>query len=1148
MNFSEYFVFDETARIWRDPGAPPFDYSDGEEQERYMLEALRDVGDVSTASSELAAKVRDWPSLYHLSPRRGNIVRPFRDWFKGRRVLEIGCGCGAITRFLGEAGAQIVSVEGSPIRAAIARERTRDLENVEVIHATSEVIDRLGQFDAIMLIGVLEYARKFLGPDGTRILLRACRQQLRADGVLFLAIENRLGLKYFAGAAEDHTGAAMFGIEDRYSAEGVATFGRMELVEHLSATGYARQQWWYPFPDYKLPVSLLGEDAVAGSLPADFSAMIAEASAGDPQRPYYEVFSLERAWASIYRNGLAHDLSNSFLVLAAAGSRAPIDLPGKAFHYSVDRLPAFAKEVEIRAGADGGDLVVLNRRLFPDAPKPTSSLQPIEIPPQRFVSGKHWQHRLSLILSQPGWSREEFFDWFSHWLSALETVQSLGSRQDVDLSHPVDGAMVDAIPRNLIVDAENKPHFIDLEWRYGDEIDFGYLLFRAIYCSLWEIRSVAPPAENTPLSFSALFTYVLSRLGFTLRDAELHAYGRKESELQFLVSGRRHEDVVDVHTAKLRVVQNPVHEIPRLNEELVRKDEALLEQAREIKRLDSFVVHKGNDIEQLTVEVRRLNSHLEEKDRYIEQLTAEVRRLNLHLEEKERSFAAHAQALMAEISSLHEALRHKDAEITALNAAWETRLSVLNETLATAPVRDLGIDQRDVEIQALRCQLSAIEQTKWQRLYRTLGTRPFGMRELIKSCYLGLGILTPRPLRLRLSPMVARAKGVFAPAEAEVIPQLANKPINNGGSKHAGYIVRQEKPPLAHRPRILHVLANFMTGGSSQLVVDLYERLGHRYEQSVLTSFLPDPPAYVGIPVHEISNRNSVAPFIDYLREQQPDLIHVHYWGDVDQPWYAQAFAAAESLGIRVIENVNTPVEPFVSPTVTQYVYVSRYVRDTFGVPGAPARVIYPGSNFAHFALRPDEQPQGECIGMVYRLERDKLNEASIEPLIRVAKQKPDARILVVGGGSLLAPFQQAVEAAGVAGQFEFTGYVAYDELPLIYRRLAIFVAPVWKESFGQVSPFAMNMRVPVVGYDVGAIGEIVNDARYVAPPGDAQALARIIVGLLDNKRARCQLAVAHQQRAKEFFAVEAMIGAYYDLYKEVFATAQGKAGELVIR
>src|SRR3990172_12831701 len=98
---------------------------------------------------------------------------------------------------------------------------------------------------------------------------------------------------------------------------------------------------------------------------------------------------------------------------------------------------------------------------------------------------------------------------------------------------------------------------------------------------------------------------------------------------------------------------------------------------------------------------------------------------------------------------------------------------------------------------------------------------------------------------------------------------------------------------------------------------------------------------------------------------------------------------------------------------------------------------------------------------------------------------------------------------------------------------MSIFVAPVWKESFGQVSPFAMNLGIPVVGYRVGGLVEIVDDESLLAPPGDSDALADIIIGLLDDP-ARCQqIGERNNARAQKSYSVEAMTGAYRALYAE---------------
>jgi hypothetical protein len=69
----------------------------------------------------------------------------------------------------------------------------------------------------------------------------------------------------------------------------------------------------------------------------------------------------------------------------------------------------------------------------------------------------------------------------------------------------------------------------------------------------------------------------------------------------------------------------------------------------------------------------------------------------------------------------------------------------------------------------------------------------------------------------------------------------------------------------------------------------------------------------------------TTSPFINYFKWKQPDFVHVHYWGDVDEPWYAQAIEAARVLNIPVIENINTPIAPHFSEAVKRYVYVIMY-------------------------------------------------------------------------------------------------------------------------------------------------------------------------------------------------------------------------------
>jgi len=361
----------------------------------------------------------------------------------------------------------------------------------------------------------------------------------------------------------------------------------------------------------------------------------------------------------------------------------------------------------------------------------------------------------------------------------------------------------------------------------------------------------------------------------------------------------------------------------------------------------------------------------------------------------------------------------------------------------------------------------------------------------------------------------------------------------------APYKLRQLHPTQPARPRVLHVIANFHLGGSSRLVVDLIEGLGHAYDQTAVSDDLPVSPAYEGVSLEHHPAR-TVDAARERLRARRPDLVHVHYlahhrdkYGAHAWAWYRPWFEAAEQLGLRVIENINIPTEPYVSDSVACYVHVSDYVRHRFGRQDGRHVTIYPGSDLDRFALPAGAEVADDCLGMVYRLARDKLDERAMEPFIEAIRIRPGTRALIVGGGVSLEDYRRRVAEAGMEAAFEFTGYVEYEALPALYRRMSIFVAPVHRESFGQVTPFAMGMRLPVVGYDVGAIPEIVGDDGLLAPAGDSARLGAIAAALLDDRARRVAIGAANRARAERLFSVRAMVAAYEELYNELTSAQQ---------
>lgn len=306
-----------------------FNYTDGAQSEKYLYDVLSTSKDLSSRSRELEAQVVDWPSEYHLASTRANLLRSL-DLSNVKRVLELGCGCGSITRYLGEQRhIQVDAVEGSPSRAALARLRCKDQANVEISSANFNEIDiPSGEYDLVLFVGVTEYAGRFAeGLRDTEALQRllalgksACNDQ----GVVLVAIENRLGMKYALGASEDHYARRYVGVDNYPNSQGIRTYSRNEWLDQIKLARFGQAQLLLPFPDYKIPTLIVD----GAARPSVFKS----SSSSWNSRDYVNSFSVgdslgeneSRLWEALAQAGTLADHSNSFLWLMSE-SKSSVD-------------------------------------------------------------------------------------------------------------------------------------------------------------------------------------------------------------------------------------------------------------------------------------------------------------------------------------------------------------------------------------------------------------------------------------------------------------------------------------------------------------------------------------------------------------------------------------------------------------------------------------------------------------------------------------------------------------------------------------------------------------------------------------------------------------------------------------------------------
>lgn len=234
-------------------------YSDGA-VENELLEIVKNY--TEKEFNQIIFERKSWPILYHLSTQRQNLL----EWLpikKTDRILEIGAGCGAISGILAKKAEAVDCIELSKMRSTINAYRNKEHDNITISVGNFEDIEPniTQKYDYITLIGVLEYAQLYIASANPyEEFLTMIRKHLNKNGKIVIAIENKLGLKYWAGCKEDHVQTYFSSIENYPEKRNIRTFSKRELEEMFQKIGIDKYEFYYPYPDYKLPTTIYSKE------------------------------------------------------------------------------------------------------------------------------------------------------------------------------------------------------------------------------------------------------------------------------------------------------------------------------------------------------------------------------------------------------------------------------------------------------------------------------------------------------------------------------------------------------------------------------------------------------------------------------------------------------------------------------------------------------------------------------------------------------------------------------------------------------------------------------------------------------------------------------------------------------------------------
>ena len=498
-------------------------YCDGAVEDE-ILDIVKNYAQVEYAG--IIEERKSWPVLYHLSPLRENIV-DFIPMKKTDKVLEVGSGCGAITGAFARKSGSVTCVDLSKKRSMINAYRHSECENVTIhVGNFKDIEPELPcDYDYICLIGVFEYGRSYIGGETPyEDFLNILKKHLAPGGRMVIAIENKYGLKYFAGCKEDHLGTYFSGIEDYAEGGGVRTFSKNGLEKIFRTCGVEKYSFYYPYPDYKFMTTVFSDDRLPqkGELSNNMRNF---------DRDRMVLFDEKSAYDGLIEDGMFPDFSNSFVVILGE------DIPVKYAKYSNDRAPEYQIRTEISRDPEG-KFTVCKYPLTEAAVEHVRGMElAYESLCQRYEGGNlkinpcilkedsgevyvAFEFESGVTLEQLLDERLEKEDYEGFHKLFEEYLERVGYREEFP------AADFDLIFANILVDGDTWT-LIDYEWTFGKATPTKELAFRAVYCYLLEDE------KRSKLQLDR----ILDRLEITQQDAE--NYRGQEMDFQKFVTGNR---------------------------------------------------------------------------------------------------------------------------------------------------------------------------------------------------------------------------------------------------------------------------------------------------------------------------------------------------------------------------------------------------------------------------------------------------------------------------------------------------------------------------------------------------------------------------------------------------------------------------------
>jgi glycosyltransferase involved in cell wall biosynthesis len=373
------------------------------------------------------------------------------------------------------------------------------------------------------------------------------------------------------------------------------------------------------------------------------------------------------------------------------------------------------------------------------------------------------------------------------------------------------------------------------------------------------------------------------------------------------------------------------------------------------------------------------------------------------------------------------------------------------------------------------------------------------------------------------------------------------------------------------RIRLMFALTSPVRGGVEEVVLALLQRLDPdefrlslAAPRELLDSFAPDLTDVavdtLAVQADSWTRRGDVGRLGTFMARVRPDIVNPHLFRST-------AFAAplAKWHGARVVETYHGREgwrqgaaagfflpDRVISGFVDRVIAVSEAARaflisgkgyaasKIVVVPnGRDLSVFRPGSGRER--ARKDLGLDGAVplVGVIGRLEAQKGHAYLLEAWPAVTREFPNARLLVVGDGSLRGVLERRAQELGVAASVIFAGF--RSDMPRVLDAIDILALPSLYEGMPLTAIEASAMARPVVATCVDGTPEVIRNGRtgHLVPPRDANALTRALLGLLRDPEGAQRMGRAGRDYVLNRFDLDTQVQATARVYRSMMRAAQ---------